>query len=106
MGQPDPLSLHLTPKAQSDLEEIWLYSAKTWGGEQADLYLDTLAQMLETLCCLPELAREYEEISPAVRIHQTGQHVIIYQVQADHLAVVRILGARQNWRGVLKALDA
>ncbi|CUH89114.1 Toxin ParE4 [Phaeobacter sp. CECT 5382] len=106
MGQPDPLSLYLTPKAQSDLEEVWLYSVRTWGREQADLYLDTLEQVFETLCYLPELAREYTEISPAVRMHQTGQHVVIYQAQADHLAVIRILGVRQNWRGVIRALDA
>lgn len=106
MGQPDPLYLHLTPKAQSDLEEIWLYSVKTRGHEQADLYLDTLEMVFETLCSLPELAREYTELTPAVRMHQTGQHVIVYQAQADHLVVIRILGVRQNWRGVIKALDA
>lgn len=106
MGQPDPLSLYLTPKAQCDLEEIWLYSIKAWGRVQADLYLDTLEQVFETLCSLPELAREYTEISPAVRMHQTGQHVVIYQAQKNQLLVIRVLGARQNWRAVLAALDA
>ncbi|GLO69092.1 toxin ParE1 [Phaeobacter inhibens] len=87
MGQPDPLSLHLTPKAQSDLEDIWLYSVRKWGREQADLYLDTLEQVFETLCSLPELARKYVEITPAVRMHQTGQHVVIYQTQDNQLLV-------------------
>ncbi|UWR87820.1 type II toxin-antitoxin system RelE/ParE family toxin [Phaeobacter inhibens] len=106
MRTSEPLELTLSLKAQSDLEEIWLYSAQVWGRDQADLYLNTLQSVFETLCDLPELAREYEELSPAVRMHQTGQHVVIYRVQGSQLQIIRVLGARQNWRAVLAALDA
>jgi len=105
MGQADVLPLHLTPKAQSDLEDIWLYTRETWGAVQADKYLDTLAGVFDALCDMPELGREYTEFNPVVRIHPSGRHLIIYLVEPDHLNVVRILGSRQNWRALLDAIE-
>ncbi|APX16087.1 hypothetical protein BWR17_09730 [Phaeobacter inhibens] len=102
----DTLKLNLSAKAESDLEEIWLYGVQQWGRDQADRYLDALQEIFTTLTSLPELAPEYKELSPAVRMHQTGQHVVIYQEQDNKLLIVRVLGARQNWRAVLAVLNS
>lgn len=105
MGQSDRLALHLTPKAQADLEDIWLYTRDTWGTAQAENYLDSIQHVFDALCDMPELGRLYTEFEPTVRIHPSGRHLIIYMPEANALNVVRVLGARQNWRTMLDALD-
>ncbi|MDF1670608.1 MAG: type II toxin-antitoxin system RelE/ParE family toxin [Roseovarius sp.] len=99
------LPLRLTPQAQTDLEDIWLYSAQTWSPDQADTYLDGLGESMNALCAMPTMAREYPEFSPTVRIHPNGSHLIIYRIDADTLDVIRILGARQNWKAILDRID-
>ena len=61
--------LRLTPRAQSDLQEIWLYGAEEWSPAQADIYLEALSQRFDALCAMPTMAREYNEFTPVVRIY-------------------------------------
>ena len=96
----------LTPKAEDDLEAIWRYTASTWSAGQADLYIGTLIQTIETLVAMPQLARERAEFTPPVRIHPAAEHLIIYHIDGDWLSVIRILGGRQNWRAMLEVIDA
>lgn len=105
--EPTELSGYLfTPKAENDLEAIWRYTASTWSPDQADLYIDTLIQTIETLVAMPKLARERAEFTPPVRIHPAAEHLIIYRFDGDRLSVIRILGGRQNWRAMLLVIDA
>lgn len=100
-----PSHYRLTPRAISDLEEIWLYSADAWSIAQADRYADSFAQSFETILSMPEIARERAEFTPPVRVHPSGQHLVLYRIEADHILVIRILGGRQDWAALLKALD-
>ncbi len=105
MAGSDPLELRLTPAAERDLEAIWAYTVETWSEAQAEQYLDLLSASFERLTLFPHLARERTEFTPPVRIHQSAAHVIVYRAEADHLAVIRVLGGRQDWAAVLAALD-
>ena len=95
----------LSPAAQADLEEIWLYSAETWSVDQAERYMDLLEEAFERLRAMPGIARERLEFTPPVRIHPAASHLIIYRIEADHLAILRILGGRQDWQAVLGKVD-
>lgn len=95
----------LTPAAQDDLEEIWLYSAQTWSIEQADRYIDALEETFGRLLFMPEMARERPEFDPPVRVHSSTEHVIVYRIKDDHLAVLRVLGGGQDWQTILRAID-
>jgi len=57
------------------------------------------------LLFMPELGRERVEFDPPVRLHLSGEHIIIYRIEADHLAILRILGGKQDWAAILRALD-
>ncbi len=96
----------LTPNAEADLEDIWRYTAQAWSPDQADTYIDSLVQTIETLVAMPTIAREREEFDPTVRIHPAAEHLIIYRVEESFLLVIRILGGRQNWRAMLEVIDA
>jgi toxin ParE1/3/4 len=95
----------LTPAAQKDLADIWLYTTQQWSVPQADRYTDILEDTLERLLFMPEMARERPEFDPPVHIHPSSNHLIIYRIENDHLSILRILGASQDWQTILRSVD-
>lgn len=91
----------LAPAAKTDLEDIWLYAAQNWSVEQADRYTDALESAFDTLLAMPEIARERHEFNPPVRVHPGAQHLIDFQVENNHLVILRVLGGRQYWQAML-----
>jgi toxin ParE1/3/4 len=100
-----PSEYRLSPAAESDLDDIWRYSAETWSVEQADRYIDGLVRTFELIVSVPEIARERNEFMPPVRIHLHGRHLIVYVIEPGHVAILRVLGGRQDWKKALDALD-
>lgn len=83
----------LSPEAERDLMEIWLYTADTWGVDQADRYVLGIKE---------DLARA-EPGSPLVRPIdglwrlKTGHHLCIFNREgSDGIHVVRILHERMD----------
>lgn len=95
----------LAPAAEADLEDIWRYTACNWSIDQADRYTDALEAAFDTMVAMPEIARERREFDPPVRVHPSGQHVIVYRIEADHLVILRVLGGRQDWQAFLDLAD-
>ncbi|MCB9931460.1 MAG: type II toxin-antitoxin system RelE/ParE family toxin [Alphaproteobacteria bacterium] len=98
-------SYRLRPAAQADLEGIWRYTAEQWSADQADRYVDGLQATIALLVSMPEIARERREFVPPVRIHPSARHLIIYRIEDDILAVLRIVAQRQNWRALLDSSE-
>jgi toxin ParE1/3/4 len=88
----------LTPAAKADLADIWQHGAVTWGMAQADQYADGLFALFDLLAAFPELSRERTELSPPVRIHPSGAHLVIYRIAGQGVEVIRLLHARQDLR--------
>lgn len=105
MPASSPSAYRLTPAAQHDLEDIWLYTAQTWSMTQADRYTDIIEDTFDRLLFMPEMSRERPEFDPPVRIHPSAEHLIIYRVERDQLIILRVLGAGQDWQTVLRAAD-
>ena len=105
MGAVRPSHYRLTPAAEADLTDIWLYTTEHWFVAQADRYIDGLESTFETLLSMPEIARERPEFDPPVRIHPSAQHVIIYRIEGNYLTILRVLGGRQNWQAVLEIAE-
>lgn len=98
-------TFRLSPRALSDLEDIWRYTAATWSIEQAERYIDDLTRTFETIARMPTLARERGEFTPPVRFHLHQNHLIVYTIANTHIAILRLLGGRQDWLSILKASD-
>ena len=105
MSASDLTGYRLTPAAQNDLEDIWLYTLEQWSVQQADRYTDILEDTLDRLLFMPEMARERPEFDPPVRIHPSAEHLIVYLIEGNQLVVLRILGAGQDWQAILRAID-
>jgi toxin ParE1/3/4 len=105
MSQNSKSQYRLTPAAQTDLEDIWYYTAQKWSIDQADRYLDTLENTFAQLLAMPEIARERPEFNPPVRIHPSAEHIVVYRIEPAHIEVIRILGGKQNWHSILRVID-
>ncbi|MBL8563215.1 MAG: type II toxin-antitoxin system RelE/ParE family toxin [Gemmobacter sp.] len=93
----------LRPAAEADLAEIWQQGATRWGMAQADRYADGLFALFDLLARFPEMAPERREITPPVRVHASGAHLVIYRRGTDHeVEIIRILHAHQNLMALLQ----
>ncbi len=85
------LKLNITPKAESDLTGIWLYTCEEWGVEQADKYLDQLEAGMKQLLNHPLLGADYVHVFPGYRRLQIEHHAVFYQALELEVLVVRVL---------------
>lgn len=91
----------LTPAAIRDLEAIWIYSAQIWAPEQADRYIIGLAGLFDLIAENPKIVRERQEYVPPVRIYRYQSHIVIYQINDDHIIIIRVRHGREDWAGDL-----
>lgn len=85
------LKLSVTPKAESDLIGIWVYTCEEWGVDQADKYLDQLDGGMKQLINHPSLGADYTHVFPGYRRLQVEHHAVFYQVLEPEVVVVRVL---------------
>lgn len=85
------LGLRITPKAQSDLIGIWVYTSEEWGVDQADKYLDQLEAGMKRLIDHPSLGADYQHVLAGYRRLQVEHHAVFYQVRKTELLIVRVL---------------
>lgn len=99
-------SFKLRPAAQDDLEAIWLYSAETWSITQADEYIRELNRAFELLVAHPQIAARRPELADDIRVKASGAHVILYRIVEDHIDIIRIRHASEDWMSDSEAQPA
>ena len=72
----------LSPAAQSDLSDIWDYSADTWGAAQADRYGIAIRDACEALANGSRVGRAIEAVRPGYRRLGVGMHLLFYRHSA------------------------
>ncbi|WP_323370903.1 type II toxin-antitoxin system RelE/ParE family toxin [Alloalcanivorax profundimaris] len=73
-------TLSLTPKAESDLIDIWGYTCEEWGADQADDYLDQLEAGMRPLLQHPLPGTDYAHVLPGHRRLQVEHHAVFCRV--------------------------
>ena len=92
------MAYKLTRKAEDDIIEVYLEGYALFGEAQAEAYHGALEQVFEFLSDNPRAARERTEITPPVRCHPHGTHIIIYLIQDnDDGLILRVRHAREDW---------
>ncbi len=92
------MTFRLTKRAEDDIIAIYRYTAETFGLAQADAYHDKLHKTFGIISDQPHLARERTEISPPVRVHPCGAHIIIYLAPpAEPVLIIRVRHASEDW---------
>jgi toxin ParE1/3/4 len=91
------LRLSVSPDAEEDIDDIYLYGAGQYGLSAAESYLDGLRVALAFLERHPKIARERSNIRPPVRLYRYVAHHILYAVRDEDVVILRILHHSANW---------
>ncbi|MEJ5902616.1 type II toxin-antitoxin system RelE/ParE family toxin [Ochrobactrum teleogrylli] len=85
----------LTPLAEADLEDIWVYTLREWSLEQANSYITDVMDAFEGLTDGSKRGR-LTDIRPGYLKYAVGSHVIYFREHENTLLVVRILHGRMD----------
>jgi len=86
----------LTPAAERDLENIWLYTRQQWNTAQADLYIDILVNAFTELAQTPNTDPGCDHIRNGYRRLSVVRHMIYFRVTDFGITIVRILHDRMD----------
>ncbi|MGR5230591.1 type II toxin-antitoxin system RelE/ParE family toxin [Photobacterium damselae] len=81
----------LSNLAAEDFEQIFEYTLLNFGIEQADVYTDSMHNVLLTLVEQPLMGFECTEIAEGLRRHDHHKHAIYYRAQSHDIYIIRIL---------------
>lgn len=91
------MAYKLSNAAENDVIRTYIEGAADFGIPQAESYHAKLERTFQLLAENPRMARERLEISPPVRVHPCGVHVIIYIVESDDVFIIRVRHQREDW---------
>lgn len=93
------MSYQLTRRATEDVRKIYRRGVETFGDAQAEAYHMHLERVFNLIAENPRMARERSEITPPVRVHPTGSHLVIYSIKASgDVLIIAVPNAREDWQ--------
>jgi toxin ParE1/3/4 len=87
----------LSPRAQSDLDKIWDYTACHWGIDQAETYVRRLWHDIEAVAANPAIGRACPEVKAGYYKFRSGSHILFYRLSGGTVEVVRILHGQMDF---------
>jgi len=93
-------SIQQTDQVELDLISIYLWTADTFGKNQADKYIDTITSAIESLVIGPDLqgSKARDDIGPGIRLlhvqrkGKKGRHFVMFKAMDDQtILVIRLL---------------
>jgi len=88
----------LSIKAEEDIINIYQEGCLNFGATQAEKYHVEMENIFKFLSHNPNAARERTEITPPVRVHPYGSHIIIYLIDStDSVFILRVRHGREDW---------
>ena len=85
------LNLVVSPKAFSDLEEIFEYTVRTWSLSQAEKYQDEIYSGMLELCYDPSNGKTYFFKEGNYRYLKVNRHLIFYKIELQNCIIIRLL---------------
>lgn len=83
-------SLLISPEAEQDLLDIWLYIAAD-SPVNADRFLDRLDGMALKLAEFTEIGIDRPELAPGLKSFPVGKYVLFYRLNSGGVELVRVL---------------
>ena len=84
------------PKARADIDGVWHYTIRTWGGPQPRRYLAAIRDPRAELAARAALGKSRDERWPGLRSFPSGKHVVYYLVASYGVDVVRVPHERMD----------
>jgi toxin ParE1/3/4 len=87
----------LSPAAQADVEDIWDYTVKRWGLDQAEHYTRLIHTACEELAQGKRLSRSAEDVRPGYHRALAESHIIFFRrMDTGMINIIRILHQRMD----------
>jgi toxin ParE1/3/4 len=92
----------VAPRAEADLDDIWLYVARESGSiEIANRLIDTITDRFFTLAQFPYIGRSRaEDFGPGFRSLAVGEYVIVYCVEDEDALILRVVHGRRHLEAI------
>src|SRR6516164_4545371 len=87
----------LSPRAKADLDDIWDYTERNWGTEQAKAYIRLIGAAIQTVSTSPARGKACDHIRAGYRKYPAGSHVVFFRLTDGGINVVRILHRRMDF---------
>ena len=87
--------LIVSPQAEQDLVDIWLYIAED-SPTNADQFLDYLIEQANLLTTLPKSGKARPELGPDLRSFPVEKYILFYRRQGSTIELVRVLHAARD----------
>lgn len=88
----------LSIEAEEDIIAIFLSGVEHFGMTQAEEYHGDLKNTFDLLALNPKAARIREELTPSIRVHPHGSHIILYTInEKNDVFIIRVRHAHEDW---------
>jgi len=94
----------LSPLAEADLEEIWLYTFRQWSVAQAEEYHNAIIAGIVGLAAGSNVPQR-TDVRDGYWKYKVGMHVLYFRCSDEYLDVIRILHGRMDVDARLNAPD-
>lgn len=93
------MAFKLSRRAVDDITHIYIDGAGTFGAAQAEKYHQQMETTFGLIASNPDIARERTEITPPVRIHPFGSHIIVYIKDGESdILILRVRHGSEDWK--------
>ena len=89
-------SYKLSPAAENDLYQIWLYGLEKWGEDAADQYIQSLLNRFQQIANYPSQYPEVDHIREGYRRSVYKNNSIYFCVNDNSVEIMAIIG-KQNF---------
>ena len=90
------ISYELSEEADFDLSQIFDYTEKEHGFNQAVLYLTNIEAVFQSLVASPFIGRTRNEIKQELFSITEQEHTIFYRINENYIRIVRVLHGRKD----------
>ena len=87
----------LTPRARSDLEEVWDYTVATWSIAQAERYHEQIVAAFGALTVAPDKGLNVDDLRRGYFRWTVGMHFIFYRKAEYGVEIVRVLHQQRDF---------
>ena len=87
----------LSPRARSDLDEIWDYSVEQWGVAQTEAYIRKIWKAVQVVAEDPRRGRPCDAVRAGYMKYHAGSHVLFYRRKGKGIDIIRILHERMDF---------
>jgi len=87
------MNYKISKLAESDLENIWLYTFEEWSLEQADYYYDLIMDEIEYIAENPKTGKDFNVVRKGYFRSRVKSHFIFYKInlKEEEVEIIRIL---------------